>query len=106
MLATILFLPAAFCMICAFRKPFNCEDPASSVFQHVSPEYLATILWPAHEALVGGLYVVTVHVGRAVDVAQVVGAVVGIEDERATVVGEKVSGGSGRRCRRARLRCR
>jgi hypothetical protein len=42
--------------------------------------------------LVFGLHVVTFHVGRTVDVAQVVGTVVGIEDERATVVDERVSG--------------
>src|ERR671910_297421 len=81
MLATILsFRLHSFCMICAFGQPFNCK--ASGGFLHV----------PAHGALVGGLHVVTLHVGRAVDVAQVVGAFVGIEDERATVVGEKVSG--------------
>src|SRR5215212_1030235 len=45
-----------------------------------------------HKALVSGPHVVTVHVGRTVDVAQVKGAFVGIEDERATVVGEKVPG--------------
>src|SRR5215203_3019130 len=113
MLATILFRPAAFRMIFAFREPFNCEDTANSAFLHATPDIWACVgqylsfswaiapdaraavssaAWQWHEALVGGLHVVTVHVGRPVDVAQVEDAVVGIEDERATVVGEQLSG--------------
>jgi hypothetical protein len=115
MLATIILRPAAFRMICAFRKPFNCEDAANGVSLYVSPDIRARVSCVSrqiprllcaiapedragalsadgHEALIGGLHVVTVRVGRAVNVAQIADASVGIEDERATIVGEQVSG--------------
>src|SRR5215204_3616473 len=59
---------------------------------------LSCLLWAissiarAGVALVGGLHVITIHVGWAVDVAQVLDAIVGVEDERTTVVGEQISG--------------
>ena len=37
MLATMLFRPAAFCMICAFREPFNCKDPQTAFFYTSRP---------------------------------------------------------------------
>src|SRR5215203_133169 len=118
--ATNLLRPAASSMICPFRAPFNCEDTAKSaltpqraLFCASGPKYSACVGqylsfympsrqtpragvssadWQGHETLVGRPHVVTVHVGWSVDVAQVECAVVGVEDERASVVGELIPG--------------
>src|SRR5829696_9998001 len=91
MLATILH---SGCVLYDMRFPgtLQLRGRRKQRFSTRLARYSGEICGSSHEALVGGLHVVTIHVGRAVDVAQVVGAVVGIEDERATVVGEQVSG--------------
>ena len=93
MLATNYFPSGCILYDMRFPETLQLRGPRKQRFSARLARISGEICGPSHEALVSGLYVVTVHVGRTVDVAQVVGAVVGIEDERATVVGEQVSGG-------------
>src|SRR5829696_3169705 len=91
MLATIYFPSGCILYDMRFPKTLQLRGPRKQRFS-TNLARSGEICGPSHEALVGGLHVVTIQVGRAVDVAHVYGAVVSIEDELSTVVGEKVSG--------------
>src|SRR4029453_832486 len=91
MLATIYFPLGCILYDICFPETLQLRGPRKQRFS-TRLARSGEICGPSREGLVGSLHVVTIQVGRAVDVAQVVGALVGIEDERATVVDEKVSG--------------